>query len=167
MMKRTAVIALVLALISTGICCYLLFGKSSDLPSGKPTVVMDSYMVFEGFDMKKDYDKRMEKEMSLDQGELDKLGKALNGERDPLKIEALKKTFTQKKLAFDEKFGQLSEQYTNEVYKRLNDYIKAYGKEKGYGVIIGSNGQGSVMYVDEKQDITKDLIRYINEQYNK
>jgi outer membrane protein len=127
---------------------------------------MDSFSVFEEFSMKKDYDKKLEMELGLEQASLDSLGSKLNAIQDPVKLAVLKKDFTVKKLAFDEKFNGLSQQYTNEVYKRLNEYIKAYGKEHRYGMIIGTNGQGNVMYVDKGQDITKDLIGYINQHYS-
>jgi len=165
-MKKGNYIVIVIALVSLGLSVFLLLNKQSDEVQLK-TVFMDSFLVFEEFEMKKDYDKRLEGEIGTEQAALDALGAQLNATTDPLKIAALKKEFTVKKLAFDEKFNAVSQQYTSEVYKRLNDYIKAYGKKHHYGVILGSNGQGSVMYVDEKQDVTKDLIKYINQQYAK
>lgn len=165
-MKKGIKIAIVSSVVSIGLLVVVYLNKSSDTTQLK-TVFMDSYMVFEEFEMKKDYDKRLEKEIVNEQAELDAIGAQLNSSSDQLKIAALKKEFTVKKLAFDKKFNAISQQYTNEVYKRLNGYIKSYGKKNHFGVIIGSNGQGNVMYVDEKQDVTKDLIQYINLQYTK
>lgn len=165
-MKKGINIAIIMVLVALGLSVFLYLNNKSEETQLK-TVFMDSFIVFEEFEMKKDYDKRLEGEIGTEQAELDALGVQLNAMTDPLKIAALKKEFTVKKLAFDEKFNAVSQQYTSEVYKRLNDYIKAYGKEHQYGVILGSSGQGSVMYVDEKQDVTKDLIQYINQQYAK
>lgn len=163
-MKKLTYITLILALASAGLSLFLWLKK--DTNEGQlNTVFMDSFMVFEEFQMKKDYDKRLEAEIGAEQQELNAIGAELSSTTDPAKIDVLKKDFTVKKLAFDEKFSAISQQYTAEVYKRLNEYIKAYGKDRHYGVILGSNGQGNVMYVDQKQDITKDLIKYINKKY--
>lgn len=163
-MKRLTYITLILALTSAGLSLFLWL-KNDAADEQRATVFMDSFMVFEEFQMKKDYDKRLEAEIGAEQQELDAIGAELSATTDPAKIDALKKDFTVKKMAFDEKFSAISQQYTAEVYKRLNEYIKAYGKEQHYGLILGSNGQGNVMYVDQKQDVTKDLITYINKKY--
>lgn len=165
-MKKGIYITLIGALVISVLAAFLFLNNNSK-ETQLTTVFMDSYLVFEEFEMKKDYDKRLEAEIGTEQAELDAIGAQLNATTDPVKTAVLKKEFTIKKLAFDEKFNAVSQKYTNEVYKRLNDYIKAFGKEFHYGVILGSNGQGNVMYVDEKQDVTKELIKYINQQYSK
>lgn len=162
MMKNHLIQGIVVMLLA-----FFVTSCSEDKKSDEHIVFMDSFKVFEEFEMKKDYDKRLEAQVGADQMGLDSLGAQLNATTDPAKIAALKKEFTMRKLAFDEKFAGISEQYTSEVYKRLNEYIKAFGKKKGYSIILGSNGQGNVMYVDDKNDITKDLITYINKEYTK
>jgi len=164
-MKKLTYITLILALASAGLSLFLWLKTDSDQKQ-RTTVFMDSFMVFEEFQMKKDYDKRLETEIGAEQKELDAIGTELSAATDPAKIDALKKDFTVKKMAFDEKFSAISQQYTAEVYKRLNEYIKAFGKEQHYGFILGSNGQGNVMYVDQQQDVTKELIKYINKKYS-
>lgn len=164
-MKKLTYITLILALASAGLSLFLWLKPDSDQKQ-RTTVFMDSFMVFEEFQMKKDYDKRLETEIGAEQKELDAIGAELSVTTDPAKIDALKKDFTVKKMAFDEKFSAISQQYTAEVYKRLNEYIKAFGKEQHYGFILGSNGQGNVMYVDQQQDVTKELIKYINKKYS-
>lgn len=165
-MKRFAIVVSIAMLLFAATTIYLLLkGSPSATAAEHNTVFMDSYLVFEEFEMKKDYDKRLEMELGMEQASLDSLGAQLNAATDPLKVAALKKDFTVKKLAFDEKFQALSRQYTDEVYKRLNGYIQAYGKEKHYKLILGSNGDGNVMYVDTTLNVTKDLISYINQQY--
>jgi outer membrane protein len=166
-MKKYLTLFVISTLAFAGLSAYLIFGKENDSGSNQQKVVfMDSYLVFEEFTMKKDYDGKLEKELKTDQASLDSLGRMLNGTKDALKLAALKKDFTVRKLAFDEKFKELSQQYTNEVYVRLNEYIKTFGKKHGYSMILGSNGDGNVMYVDKSQDITKDLITFINESYS-
>lgn len=139
---------------------------SKDSGTSKRTVAIDNFKVFEEFQLKKDYDKKIEKEFALDKASLDSMGNAFNTLKDPFAIDALKKQFVIRKQQFDQKFQAVSQQYTNEVYTRLNEYIKEYGKKNGYGIIIGSNGQGNVMYIDKTEEVTEDLIKFINDKYS-
>lgn len=44
--------------------------------------------------------------------------------------------------------------------------IKAYGKEKGYSYIYGTgDSNASVLYAEDKFDITKEIIKILNDKY--
>ena len=44
--------------------------------------------------------------------------------------------------------------------------IKAYGKEKGYSYIYGTgDSNASVLYAEDKYDVTKDIIKILNDKY--
>lgn len=46
--------------------------------------------------------------------------------------------------------------------------IKAYGKEKGYTYIYGTgDSNASILYAEDKLDITKDIIKLLNDKYVK
>jgi outer membrane protein len=47
----------------------------------------------------------------------------------------------------------------------VKEFIKAYGKEKGYAYIYGTGDAASVLYAEEKYDITKDIIKALNDKY--
>jgi outer membrane protein len=52
------------------------------------------------------------------------------------------------------------------VTVRMQKDIKAFGKEKGYTYIYGSNeALPSVLYAEEKLDITKEIVKIINSKY--
>ena len=130
---------------------------------------MQNIKVFEEFAMKKDYDKIMEDEMKNEMNLLDSLGVLLKGnvdQQDSLLIYKLKKDYFLAEQLYNSKFEQLSTKYTTEVNERLNTYIKEFSKEKGYIFILGSGGQGNVMYVEETHDVTEELIKYVNNKYS-
>jgi Skp family chaperone for outer membrane proteins len=52
------------------------------------------------------------------------------------------------------------------IWKRLNPYLIDFGKENGYEYIYGANGTGNVLYADEHQDITEEIIKYVNQRYH-
>lgn len=47
----------------------------------------------------------------------------------------------------------------------VKKFIKEYGKEKGYSYIYGTGDVATILYAEEKYDITKDIIKLLNEKY--
>ena len=47
----------------------------------------------------------------------------------------------------------------------VKKFIKAYGKEKGYSYIYGTGEVATVLYAEDKFDITKEIITALNEKY--
>jgi outer membrane protein len=47
----------------------------------------------------------------------------------------------------------------------VKKFIKAYGKEKGYTYIYGTGEPASILYAEEKLDITKEIVKLLNEKY--
>ncbi|OCB77186.1 OmpH family outer membrane protein [Flavobacterium crassostreae] len=47
----------------------------------------------------------------------------------------------------------------------IKKFIKSYGKEKGYAYIYGTGDAASILYAEEKFDITKDIIKALNAKY--
>jgi outer membrane protein len=140
-------------------------GCSTDDGQRPDVVFMDNFKIFEGFEMKKDYDLLIEKEMAGEQRSLDSLARSLDGVTNSIELAARKTELYERQQQFDQQFGELSDTYTKEVYARLNEYITAYGKEKGFKIILGSTGVGNVMYVDTTVNVTADLLKYANSRY--
>lgn len=47
----------------------------------------------------------------------------------------------------------------------VKKFIKAYGKEKGYAYIYGTGDAATVLYAQDKYDITKEIIKLLNDKY--
>jgi outer membrane protein len=60
---------------------------------------------------------------------------------------------------------QIEEKY-GLIWGRLNDYVSEFGHENGYNYIFSANGDGSLMYADESQDITSQIIEFVNQKYS-
>ena len=52
------------------------------------------------------------------------------------------------------------------VVSNVKKFIKSYGKEKGYAYIYGTGEAATILYAEDKYDITKDIIKLLNEKYN-
>ncbi|WP_405294472.1 OmpH family outer membrane protein [Algibacter sp. Ld11] len=54
------------------------------------------------------------------------------------------------------------------VIVKVKDFVGAYGKTNGYNYILGtSEAAATVMYGDEKSDLTKTIVEAINADYKK
>lgn len=54
---------------------------------------------------------------------------------------------------------------TEQVYGKINGYIKEYGELEGYKMILGTTANGSLLYADSAIDITDKLIIFVNKKY--
>lgn len=53
------------------------------------------------------------------------------------------------------------------VVNEVNTYIKEYGKNHNYKIIIGANSSGNVLYAQDGIDITQDVLTGLNAAYVK
>ena len=51
------------------------------------------------------------------------------------------------------------------LVKNVKKFIKDYGKEKGYDYIYGTGEAVSILYAKDKYDITKELVKLLNDKY--
>jgi outer membrane protein len=58
-----------------------------------------------------------------------------------------------------------NQQYTESIWKQINQYAMEYGEEKGFDYIFGATGSGTLMYAKDSKDITEDVLKYINKKY--
>lgn len=56
---------------------------------------------------------------------------------------------------------------TQTVLNEVNDYLKDYGKKRGYTFILGATGVGNIVYANEARNITEEIVKGLNEQYHK
>ena len=47
----------------------------------------------------------------------------------------------------------------------MSQYIVEFGKQNDYDLILGADGNGTVMYAKEMLDISKNVTVYINNKY--
>ena len=84
---------------------------------------------------------------------------------DENNLNFLKKDFMSKRNQFAEDLARIKQSNSEKIWKQINQYISDFGKEKGYDVILGANGQGSLMFGNENINLTKEISDYINTKY--
>ncbi|MDP3352298.1 MAG: OmpH family outer membrane protein [Flavobacteriaceae bacterium] len=60
---------------------------------------------------------------------------------------------------------QISQESFEALSKKVDSFVADYAKDKGFKMILGTNGKGTVMYGDEKLDITEQVLEKLNGAY--
>ena len=69
--------------------------------------------------------------------------------------------------AIQQQAQQENQRLTKAVLEEVNAYIKQYGKDKGYTFILGATENGNIVYAAEGTDITDDVLKGLNAQYDR
>lgn len=69
--------------------------------------------------------------------------------------------------AIQKKIQEEDKKVTQTVINDINDYIKEYGKDHDYKIIFGASGGGNIMYADESTDLTEEVLKGLNAEYDK
>ncbi len=67
--------------------------------------------------------------------------------------------------AIQKQIQEEDQKMTQTVVNDINDYIKEYGKENGYKIILGASGSGNIMFADETADLTTEVLDGLNTEY--
>lgn len=169
-MKKVALISLCLSVLLTSLYVY-------DRMQYPKTAFVNIQEVFSKFELKKDYEKKLnfskisrQKIVDSLEMELKILGRKIESEnaknKEDLSVFSVKReSYMEKRKLLEEDNMKQTKQYDNEIILQMNQYIKDYGKENDYTYIFGSDGNGSLMYAKDSKDVTKGVIDYINAHY--
>jgi|SRR6185312_5108891 len=138
---------------------------------------IDIQGVFNEFNMKKDMQKKLVMGTSGIKARLDSMRLGLQAEK--ARLDAMKNPpkedvgiFYQKREEyymgsknFENMKDSLTKQYDKQILGQLNQYVQEYGKANGYTYIFGSDQNGSIMYAGQGEDLTAEVIKYLNSKY--
>ena len=171
-MKWTIVVLCLIIICFGGMEFYLHYGLK------EKTAYVITTELHEKFQLTGELDKKMKKIEQTRKNILDSLMNILqmqqksielnNGKDEKLnqEFEISKDDYLQKKKQFDAESEGLSRQYFDQTWTQLNEYIQEYGRKKEYKYIFGATGQGALMYANDKDNVTKEIIEYVNQCYN-
>ncbi|MBT8317636.1 MAG: OmpH family outer membrane protein [Lutibacter sp.] len=76
--------------------------------------------------------------------------------------------FLQSKQSQASQLLQEENQEMSEVLtKRVDSFVANYAKTKGFNMILGTSGKGTVLYGDEALNITSEILEILNLDYSK
>ncbi len=65
-----------------------------------------------------------------------------------------------------EQFNQyFAAEQTTKIWARIKSYSSEFSNDKNYQLIIGSDDKQTVLFADEKIDVTDDLLTFLNKKY--
>lgn len=166
-MKQKVIVGLIgLVVVAAGVYVYM---------SQKKIGYVNTYEVYDQFKLKKELEDKLKKTALSRQALLDSIkvkvqftagNRLLTDAEKALKVAELKENYYLKEKQFSEENESQSQQYTNQIWEQINQYVKEFGDEKGYTYILGANGQGNLMYANEANNISKEVIEYVNKKYD-
>jgi len=67
--------------------------------------------------------------------------------------------------ALSQELQQESGKEMDSLVSGVKKFIKTYGKENGYSYIYGTGDAASILYAEDKYDITKVIVKALNDKY--
>jgi hypothetical protein len=130
-------------------------------PSGGKMVFVLNNEVFAGFKGKLVLEEKLKTVRAENKRTLDSLILIVQGSNKPEVTQYYRDT--EENFRITEQ--HLSEQYTADIWKRINTYMIEFGKEHNYTFVLGATGNGNLMYASEALNVTPDAIEFINKKY--
>lgn len=133
--------------------------------------------VYNSFEMKKELEKKITKIQDTRQAIIDSLkmdllslSRAVENNHSKSKeltnsLQYKQKEFLSKQREFEETNETMINEYNNQIWKQINEYVNTYRKENKIDFIYGADGSGVLMAAEEKWNISKDVSDYINKKY--
>ncbi|HMJ67784.1 MAG TPA: OmpH family outer membrane protein [Cyclobacteriaceae bacterium] len=57
------------------------------------------------------------------------------------------------------------EELSRKVMDRVNEYLKKYGKQKGYKIIFAATAYGNIVYAESGVDVTDEVMKGLNNEF--
>ena len=80
-------------------------------------------------------------------------------------IRTKQKQFSDYQQAMNSQAQEADSKMTSDVLNQVNTYLKKYGKNHGYKIIMAATQYGNIAYADEDLDITKEVLEGLNKEY--
>jgi outer membrane protein len=64
----------------------------------------------------------------------------------------------------NEKVQKEDQELTTKVLSKVNDYIKKYGEDNGYSIIMAATQYGNIVYAEKGKDITEQVLVGLNKE---
>ncbi|HMI66188.1 MAG TPA: OmpH family outer membrane protein [Cyclobacteriaceae bacterium] len=82
-------------------------------------------------------------------------------------IQSKQDQFTKYQQMVSENVKKEDDELTSKVLSKVNDFVKRYGKANGHTIIMAATQYGNIVYADTEVDITEEVLKGLNAEYNK
>lgn len=164
-MKKISIVGLSIVIAFVTIISIYAFTKT------KKIAYINTNELFNSFKMTREIDKEVKKVEEIKQHVLDSLADGLKRIQsgivkvDEQRFSFLTQEFMIKRNQFADEISRMKQSNVEKIWKQINQYTADFGKQENYDIILGANGQGSLMYAEDNVNITKEVIEFINRKY--
>ena len=160
------------------ISAFLLFVSAPAFSESQGKIgYIDLSRSFDEYQKTKDFDKELEGKGDMKQQEREKLVQDIRKMREELEL--MNKTAREKKEAdIESKIKSLQEfdqeaktdltkdrdNMVKDILKEMSDVIKEYGEKNGYSIVVNDR---VLLYGDSSMNLTDEIIKILNDKYNK
>lgn len=139
------------------------------LQSGRDTVYIDIHKVMKEFQMRSDLENLLNLELKERKQGLDAVQAEMENlkDKDTLLMPRYKERYMKMLTSLQEFKADKAQEINGQLLNRINEAVREYGEENGYGYILGANGNGSIMYARADQDVSVGFIKFLNGRYEK
>ena len=132
---------------------------------------------FEKFDMKKELEasfieSKKVREKILDSlvFDLQTLSSKIESQKGTVQtdvelFEIKREYYIKRKKEIEEDNLKQTEKYDTQIITQLKEYIKVYCDDNSYTMVFGEDNNGSVMFAENENNITDEVIEFINMKY--
>ena len=68
--------------------------------------------------------------------------------------------------SYSNELKEIEGQFNEQIWSRINQYVRDYGEENQIELIFGANGNGGIMHGGTERDITDEVTAFINKKYS-
>lgn len=134
--------------------------------SNKGIAYIDIERLVNGYQFKKDLEKAAGSDLYSIKMTIDSLEMVRKAVASPVPTK-VDSQLVHAKYVFEEYYAASNRDINKNIWERLNPIVEQYGKDRKLQLLIGANGAGTLLYAAKKRDMTDDLIRYVNQKYEK
>jgi outer membrane protein len=159
-----------------------LFVFSCQKTDGNKTAYIDTLELLKNYDEAKDLDAKYKAKAELMGGDLKKeieifQAQAASFEKDAKangqawaqkrgnELQKKEQQLTYAQQAIQQQLQEESGKEMDSLKSNLKKFIKEYGKKNAYSYIYGTGEVATVLYAEDKLDITKEITKLLNEKY--
>jgi len=142
------------------------------------TGYIDLKELYNKFDLKKEMERKLSSMQAFSNNFIDSLDleiMALSKQSDQsggknVKLEDMikeqKRQYLVKKAELEDRNKEMAVKYDEQIWNQLNQYISDYGETNHYQYVFGVQGTGSIMYASKQNNITEDVVSYVNQRFH-
>lgn len=153
-MKNITIITFIILFILTGINFYKVFNPCQ-------IKYVDIGKLLDEYHFKKDLEKKTNSDLLRIKNVIDSL-RMLKNTQNNIQIDS---NINRLEILFSNYYTKSNEEISKKVWDRLNPAIKNFGEKNKINIIIGANGTGTILYGNNEQEVTGELIKYVNTIY--